>query len=82
MLRQFCLLAGLATGSPARIHGSVDLFVNFVSFFIISFVCSAGKEAVLVVGVLELFRIDVRLFTSSGLRLTADTGFESQKWLE
>ena len=56
MVRQFRLLAGLGTGSPARIHGSADLFVNFVSFIIISFVCSPGKEAVLVVGVLELFQ--------------------------
>ena len=74
MLRQFCLLARLATGAPAYIHGSVELLVDFVSFLIISFVCSAGKEAVLDVGALKLFRIDIRLFTSPGLRLAVNAG--------
>jgi hypothetical protein len=40
--------------------------MNFVGFFFVSFECSAGKEAVLVVGLLELFRIDVWLFTAPG----------------
>lgn len=70
MLRQF----RLATSTSARIHGLIDLLVDFVSFPIISFVCSARKETVLVVGALELFKIDIRLLTSLGLHLAANTG--------
>jgi hypothetical protein len=55
------------------------LLVDFVSFLIISLVCGAVNEAVLVVEVLELFKIDVWLFTPAGLRLAANTGFRVQK---
>jgi hypothetical protein len=71
VLCQFCLFPCLATSAPARVHCSVNLLVNLVGFLVISFVRSACKEAVLIIGVLKLFRIDVWFFTTSGLSLAA-----------
>jgi hypothetical protein len=57
---------------PSRVHCLIDLFVNLVSFFIILFVCHSGKETILVIWVLELFRIHVLLPSPS-------TGFTNIK---
>jgi hypothetical protein len=46
------------------------LLVNLIGFLVISLVCCSGKEAVLIVGVLKLVRIDVWFFATPGLRLT------------
>jgi hypothetical protein len=46
------------------------VLIDLVGFLVISFVCCSGKEAILIVGVLKLVRIDVWFFATSGLRLT------------
>lgn len=47
------------------------MLVNLVGFLVISLVRGACKQAVLIIGVLELFRIDVRFFATPGLGLAA-----------
>jgi hypothetical protein len=73
MLCQFSLFPRLTTRASARVHCSVDLLIDLVGFFIISLVRGACKQAVLVIGVLELVRINVWFFPTPGLSLAAST---------
>ena len=69
MLCQFSLFPRFTTGASARVHRSVDFLINLIGFLVISLVRSARKQAVLVIGILELVRIDVWFFPTSGLGL-------------
>lgn len=71
MLRQFSLFQRLTAGASPRVHCSVDLLINLIRFLVISLVSGACKQAVLVIRILELVRIDVWFFSTPGLSLAA-----------
>jgi hypothetical protein len=74
VLCQFSLFPCLAASAPARVHCSVNILVNLVGFLVISLVRGACKQAVLIIGVLKLLRIDVWFFAAPGLGLAAFIG--------
>ena len=66
-------LSHAPSGPPPRVHVLVHLFVDHIGLFIVRLVCCSSEETVLIIRILELLRVDVRLFASSRLGLPMDS---------
>lgn len=57
------------SGPPSRVHILVYLVIDLVRLFVVCFVCRSCEETILIVWVLELFRVDFGFFATTGLSL-------------